>query len=547
MELGLELIDEGDYAHAAFHLTEPAVRTPHEPRLQAAVARLCREVDEPLGLMELPESPYLGMVVLRGMIAAHCGRLSEALDLLLRAEGFTADAGYLDLWSVAPASAAALAAIDADLVGGRLARLVLDSDKLDEPQRSATQGRAASVLDTLLSHHPRSEPLAFAAVGLFRRVKRERDAVELARAFLAHTPSYLLQVGLAHALRELRQYDDAAQAYRAAQALQPEETAVSVDLGDMCGSIGRFEDAVASYRYALDREPQQPWVLASWHYYRWLLSSEPADADALARLAQEADNTRARWLLQQMRPYDEWLPGRPESLLKAIGQAPRGARLTRCTISSLEAPSALAVTRVLFPELAIAMLETEGVDPRVPRRKVKRVLWRYRTRGIWPLRALTDVADAVQDGRRPQVSAAISELAGTEYSAAGWYRDGATLAAQLGAGAIDAVCAAMVELSAAPALAHMPDGEALLWDLVYGPADWVSSAAIVALSQRAIAHEARRTAIADELLAQIDALENPIGFMCISLPAALNLMRIPGISGEAQRRARDLRRRDMQP
>jgi hypothetical protein len=33
--------------------------------------------------------------------------------------------------------------------------------------------------------------------------------------------------------------------------------------------------------------------------------------------------------------------------------------------------------------------------------------------------------------------------------------------------------------------------------------------------------------------------------MCLELPAAMNLLRIPGISGEALRRARELRNEDL--
>jgi hypothetical protein len=101
-----------------------------------------------------------------------------------------------------------------------------------------------------------------------------------------------------------------------------------------------------------------------------------------------------------------------------------------------------------------------------------------------------------------------------------------------------------VQVAGALVLAQMPDGEPVLWDIVYGPVDWVSSAALTALAQLAIERPARQAAIENELLAQIDAVANPIGYLCISLPAAINLLRIPGISLQAQQRARGLRNDD---
>jgi tetratricopeptide (TPR) repeat protein len=560
LQLAVELMDGGDHAHAAHHLGLPAAHNPHGLRLHEAIARLCREVDEPLALVPLPDPPDLGAVVLRGMIAVHCGRLGEALDLLLRAELSAAEPGYLDVWSVAPASEAALEAVDADAIGGRIARLATSSDELDEPQRSATRERAAVLVDTLLPHHRRSETLVYAAATLYQRLQREDEAIELARAFLAHTPSYRLQLALAYALRECGEYEEAAEAYGAAQALEPNETAVSLDLGDMYGSIGRLEEAVEAYGNVLDREPDQPWASSSWHYYRWLLDGDPGDAEALARLAEDPDNTRARALYEKTTAYDESLPPRRESLLRAFEQ---GGPLERCAVSSLEAPSAVAVARLLAPGIEIEMGDAEGVDPRVPRRKVNRVLWRYRQRGMWPRRELTNEAEPVVDALRPDVSAALAELARAPYSARAWYQAAGQLATQLGPSAIDAVCAAMVGVAEAPArsalqdwtfrvqvagalvLAQMPDGEQVLWDIVYGPVDWVSSAALTALAQLAIERPARRAAIENELLAQIDGVANPIGYLCISLPAAINLMRVPGVSLQTQQRARELRNDDI--
>jgi hypothetical protein len=91
----------------------------------------------------------------------------------------------------------------------------------------------------------------------------------------------------------------------------------------------------------------------------------------------------------------------------------------------------------------------------------------------------------------------------------------------------------------------MPDGEQVLWDIVYGPVDWVSSAALTALAQLAIERPARRAAIENELLAQIDGVANPIGYLCLSLPAAINLLRVPGVSLQTQQRARELRNDDI--
>jgi hypothetical protein len=52
-------------------------------------------------------------------------------------------------------------------------------------------------------------------------------------------------------------------------------------------------------------------------------------------------------------------------------------------------------------------------------------------------------------------------------------------------------------------------------------------------------------ATSTELFAQIDSVDCPVGYACLTLPAAHNLLRIPGVQPEVRMIARKIRDRDL--
>jgi hypothetical protein len=318
----------------------------------------------------------------------------------------------------------------------------------------------------------------------------------------------------------------------------------------MHGEAGRFQQAIDAYAFALGVEPDNGWARASLHYYRFLLTDDPGELAELAKLAHGDDNRRARRLHRIATVYEHSLPPIRDAILQALDGD--------CTplvsaSSSLEAPSAIAVARKLAPEMRISQADAGGkVDPRVPRRAVKTLLWEYRASD----------ADAVATEADPALNLAIDEIAASDYFAAGWFESAKRVAERLGSKGVGACAAAMVaiepseecwlgdwvlkrQVAAAFVMAHLAGGREALWDIVYGPVDWASGAAITALAQLAIEAPAERAAITTELAAQIESVDNPVGYHCLTLPAAFNLLRIPGIEPEVRRMAREIRNGDL--
>lgn len=559
LALALELIEDGDREHAARHLAGAAAERPGAEAVRAAVRDLCDGSDDPLALAPATEG-YIGTVVLRGLIAARCGHLTEALVQLLRAEELDPGPGYLAAMDADGFSEATLQGVVAERVGNVLAPLVAASDSLPEPARSRLLSAAETVIEMLVEWHAGDEGFAFASCMLYRRLDKPERAVEVARTSLRHAPSYRAASALGAALRDCGDCDGAAEAYRLAASLDPDDEAVWLDLGDTFGAAGRFEAALEGYEGALARAPSQPWALASQYYYRWLLLDDPADLAKLAELAgseepthgggthdgRAAANPRAQALYVQTRAYEDWLPSRPEALLKMFAHEMDPDSVVRCAITSLEAPSAVMVAMTLQPNLELSMGEAEGVDPRVPRTSVRTVLWRYRVSGTWPVRRLTNEAENVAGEVVPDLDARLRALASSHYSATGWFEDAQRSAHELGDDwSIAACCASMLTPGAPPdgmslqdwtfrkqvagafVVAQLPSGRDALWDIVHGPVDWVAEAAITALAQLAIDQPSQRLQIARDLVAQIGAVPSPIGYMCLTAPAALNVLRIP--------------------
>jgi tetratricopeptide (TPR) repeat protein len=559
LERGLELVDAGDFEHAASHLATAAGGDPANPRLKGAVRTICAREKDPLELVSLRNGGHVGAFVLRAMLEAEVGKLTDSLCHLLQAEAHDPSLPYLEAVDLRSAPAEVLGSVDAERVGNHLSPLGSRIDRLDEPEKTAALLRARSLFDKLLPHHDRSEALTFAACVLLRRMKAYDDAIGLAERFLAKSRNRRILIALGSSSREKGERDRAIAAYEEAQAMDPNEIGPSLDLGDMHGEAGRFQEALAAYTFALRGEPDNEWARASLHYYRFLLTDDTAALAELATLAQDDDNRRAQRLHRLATVYEHSLPPIRDAILQALDGD--DTPLVSAS-SSLEAPSAIAVARKLAPEMRISHAGPGGkVDPRLPRRAVKTLLWKYRTEDSLK-KTTTNDADAVATEADPKVSEAIDEIAARDYSAAGWFDGAKSVAAGLGAKGVGACAAAMVssepseeywlgdwvfqrQVASAFVMAHLPGGREALWDIVYGPVDWACTAAIVALAQLAIENPVDRLAITTELFAQIESVDCPVGHACLTLPAAHNLLRIPGILPEVRMIAREIRDRDL--
>ena len=237
----------------------------------------------------------------------------------------------------------------------------------------------------------------------------------------------------------------------------------------------------------------------------------------------------------------ERLPARSESTLAgAIHALETNDPLVAQSCSSLEAPSAIAVVRELFPRCVTTFAACPTPDPREPWWPVPFVLWRYDGTTARP--AFPRAAARVDD--------AISSLAREPYSLVAW-----SAAADTTAGVLADAGELFGAMLHAPA---KPPGETLwewrfkcqvatalvisrieeragrnarwmLRNIVYGPVDWTTTASIIALLDLARRRPEERQGVGLELLNCVRRPMTPIWFACGAEPALRACLDVPDL------------------
>ena len=238
----------------------------------------------------------------------------------------------------------------------------------------------------------------------------------------------------------------------------------------------------------------------------------------------------------------DYLPDRQESCIQgAIEALNTGDPLVQQTVSSLEAPSAVAVVRTLFPGVVVEFTDVPEPDPRIPIRRVSTVLWRYVGNTALP---------AVDAPAQPAVQSVVA-VARSKYNLSNWSRLAAAAARALDVTPLSALAVMVhppdqeplgtlwdwrfrLQVAAALLAGHLSersgkDSVALLSDVVDGPIDWTTSAAIVALLDVAQRQPKRRNEIAELFFAVLKRPANPVWFMNCAHTAAVACRRIPGL------------------
>jgi hypothetical protein len=189
-----------------------------------------------------------------------------------------------------------------------------------------------------------------------------------------------------------------------------------------------------------------------------------------------------------------------------------GEPVLRSASSAIEAPSMLSVCRMLSPEFAFSCHVDRDPDPRPPARRVKTQLWTYSQ-----VFGLADQARAASGTPDEDIAARIVSVAEHPYLLRVWSEAALRAARAMTRDALPQVLAAMVhwvdgpgyveiwdwrfrvQLAAALVASHLGDEpwersarREALEDVVEGPADWTSTAAIIALMDVATRDEAAR-------------------------------------------------------
>jgi tetratricopeptide (TPR) repeat protein len=528
----------GDLRHAAEHLSRAVADVPDRPDLLDLLKQLTQAAGEqPERLLPALDQPqFYGDAALRAWWLFRKGKVNDALSLIDQAAGANPNGEFLESW-VLPwlEKPQALERAKPELVAAVLLRLSFRHPEYRQgtPASWAIMRRAAKIAESMRERHPNNQHLEVTYAALLRRAGRIDDAERILEGVHARDPGYATTIGLALITRLRGDVDDTIAAYKSALKQFPDDLALRLELGDALVDALRFDEAIPWYQDVLKRAPGHPWATASLIWCRGPLASNDRERSELQRRILElagADppNPRAAALVSVWIPYDGVPPTPRDATINGFRQYVENLRAEgkpfpkseKLTLSALESPSChtalrLEAARAGQPDFRLE-LKIEKVpqpDPRQPHGSPETVLWQYR--GIYPAPAVDPPAE--------RVAKAIGALAGTPYRLPAWWNQARPLARWLGTGSVPDLMAVMVhppdlpadpelhgwdwvtrvQLAAALTIARMdsdwddrsPRRQALT-DLIHGPLDWTTEAAVIALAGVASETAAARKPIA---------------------------------------------------
>ncbi|MGE0787625.1 MAG: ankyrin repeat domain-containing protein [Sandaracinaceae bacterium] len=256
-------------------------------------------------------------------------------------------------------------------------------------------------------------------------------------------------------------------------------------------------------------------------------------------------------------PLTSHLPRRGDASIISVAHAlERGALLREIACSSIEAPSVLLVVRrVASPRLTIGVGHIDDPDPRIARRDVELLLYRYEGNEPSP----------VVDPPPPEAVEAAADLARRPYHLALWSDRARATAASFTEAQIPALAAVMAyppespahldewdavfraQTAAALLISHVGEGawigsarRSALFDLTDGPVDWSNTAAIIALYDVARRETSTRADVVEHLLELARLPITPPTFQHLIVPAATALLCLGELDDDARKELREL-------
>jgi hypothetical protein len=559
LELAHRALNEGDPAHAAHHLAAVLGVHPIQQGIEEALDHWLTAVDDPLALVPLGERVYCGTAILRARVLHHLGRTGEAIPLALR--------------SLQAAPGLPLT----DLVSGWLGEDAVRAEHVDAigaaandciPHRHIARALLPA-LRSLLARHGPNQRLSYAIVRAARNEGELDLAVATAEDAYRKAPSWLTASarGLAH--RAKGDVDHAVQAFRDAAAHDPDDITAWLDIGDIALDARRIALAEEAYDTVLGREPRHPWALPSRLYLRWRYDGDRAAVARLRKLAAAADASPRAVALAEVTDVYATRVMEPDSATV------NGVRhllatkdpIVRMGLSCIEAPTTRLIAHLAAASLGAAPPEISvgpipSPDPRLPRRRVEWAVWTYKE---GPSGAVGETPRPAVAPAPPDVAASVASMAASPYGLAKWRLEAKPIAAALGRDPVGRVFGVMAhpppcprgiplwewvfrtQLAAALVVSVLDQGwegstrKRALEALFYGPVDWTSTAAMVAMTELARAEPEHASAVLGMLLPELDGEVNPVRWSCIVRPLLLLLERLP-IDDATARRLAGMRR-----
>jgi tetratricopeptide (TPR) repeat protein len=534
-----ETFQRGELISAMLFASDALMLFPNERQYLDLADEIALASPDPLATVPVATGAvHVATAAVRARILMMQKRLPEAIDLLCQVIDVAPDLGYLP-WLSRWCNPEVIARLGWEVFGNHVVRTVLRAGLRVPPSVASDDPRVpnvragADLFAALRNQYPNEAALYFGEALLRRRLGDAQATLNVALAGVQRFPQdWKIQTAAAAAFRQAGRPDEAERHVRVALQIDPKDNSPLFDLGWAYLDAKQPERAAQLFHELLSREPDYEDAKPSYHYARFVAHQTPEDRNALFVLRERQWWSHlTRQLCDEIEPmqvYYTFLQGPGDAIASAARSFSRellpilkccGQGL-QCSIGFeskfLESPSVgMAFDLVMRTmgasgTLEVKVEEVQQPDPRADKAQVQYRLWGYQ--GTTPQK-LYPPAD-------PRAQQVIASLASQLYRQDVWDAAARSIAQQWGDAWLHGFLAVMTDPPAPPAetgfdgfywvyrcqvavalvLSHLGPwqtgpGRGALFSLVFGPSDWTTSAAIIALGFRAKADPALRPEI----------------------------------------------------
>jgi tetratricopeptide (TPR) repeat protein len=562
-------LDTGDnLAHGFLHLAELLAFDPtREEWLGLVEEYINRAKPKPMSLLKDPEDgkSYFATEAMRSWLLAKESRTNEAIDLLNQVAAAKRDVPYLETWGVRWLRDMPLNSID-DMVLLQLFAIVLNRHPEYKYATSKTARliRPVAQLGLGAKHLHHEDKALMTLAGICRKAGMFEEGLALIHD-RGSKPNWYTAVAQGLLLREKGALDDAESCFQSACELDSNDMTAMLEAGDMFFDAEDWARALAWYERALIHDAHHEWAQPSAIYCRWLDSGDFNDLpQELIDMASQG-NSRADMLLDRFREYEGYLPEPPDATANVLRQMlrefdeknpspeePADGKLPTGNItiglSDVEAPSnAVAICMAFASRFIDATpdLSYDHIAQPDPRELVCQVdfhLWKRAGEILVP--ALAPASANVQEQ--------VAGIASSEYNPRRWLALSSHVAEDFNTAKLTEILACICNPPSAPRelsvfewiprvqlvccqiLGQLPEETAwedsmrrkALYAVLWGPRDWSTAAAAMALSQLAI-HEPLIALDVDMAFKKLESARPDSGYLCYEHGLYYHWTRLP--------------------
>ncbi len=539
-----ELLDDanaarqrGELLTAMLHASDALMLYPNERDYLDLVDDIALATEDPLSLVPVAAGRvHVATAAARARILMMQRNLAEALSLLGQVVDAAPDIAYLD-WArrwlqphVLPSLGFEHCFRTVGIPSIKLALRVPVPPRPDDP-RLPNVASAAEIFAALRAQFPNEAALHSAETMIRRRLGDPNRTLAVAMEGVQRFPNdWQMQTATAMAWRDAKQPERALQHARAAMNLDPRDNSPLHDAAWAYIEVSRFEEALGLFRELVQREPEYPGAMATLHYASFRAHGNEEERQALVRLRErqpwDDDAQRLANEVDPPEPYFNVLPGSGEAtaagarklvreLAAVFRCCGRGARVAFDLVSEYaESPSVALAFDVAIrgsggdgATLNVQVERLQTPDPRADKAQVAFRIW-----GFDGCRGVRQPPPA-----DPQIQQAVAYVADQLFRFEIWDAAAGQVAAHFGPGAGQAFLSALTDpplpplhgefdgfiwtyrcqVATALVLSHLGPweggpGRTALYSLAYGPTDWTTNAALIAMAWRARANPALR-------------------------------------------------------